>query len=265
MPHEPTPEQLAALTAAGYRRVTCLGNPFWTLHGRMCDLDEALAQLQAPQRCPLPPPPRQRGSGGSPIGVPNGSPPSVSQADLDLAADLDRAIAAGQELPAPLPPPAPPPKPVRAPEQPATLFEEESPAMMIDVSCSRCGKRYGFHGRVLDQPPCPRCGHAPPLEGLKADAAIIEQARKDMRISGFNSREKCKSCGAEILFVVTTNGKLMPLDAQPVAGGNVVLDPALDRARVLKKDEAWEGDRYVAHFASCPNGSVHRRKKGGGA
>ncbi len=33
----------------------------------------------------------------------------------------------------------------------------------------------------------------------------------------------CKSCRAEVLWVVTTRGKLMPVDPLPVGDGNIVL------------------------------------------
>jgi ribosome-binding protein aMBF1 (putative translation factor) len=30
---------------------------------------------------------------------------------------------------------------------------------MIDVSCPKCRRRFGWYGRFVDRPPCPRCDH----------------------------------------------------------------------------------------------------------
>lgn len=67
----------------------------------------------------------------------------------------------------------------------------------------------------------------------------------------------CRTCGAEIFFVVTGAGKRMPLDAAPVATGNVVI--AGERVRVLRKGEAHEGPRYQAHFVVCPGAKKWRK------
>jgi hypothetical protein len=89
---------------------------------------------------------------------------------------------------------------------------------------------------------------------------------------------RCSSCGAHIWWGRTVNHKRMPLDAQPVEDGNVVVDqdvntlialaedqPAgapVPAVRVLKKGEV-PGDvpRYTSHFATCANADRHRRPK----
>jgi hypothetical protein len=64
---------------------------------------------------------------------------------------------------------------------------------------------------------------------------------------------KCKSCGAEIRFLETKTGSLMPVDVPP--------------ARVLVEREGngqtWYGlvDGYTSHFATCPNAAAHRCQK----
>lgn len=75
---------------------------------------------------------------------------------------------------------------------------------------------------------------------------------------------KCKSCGTSIIWVRTTTGKSMPLDADPHEDGNVVLMPA--GAMVLTKELAEQGKkigstRYRSHFATCPNAARHRSPK----
>lgn len=74
---------------------------------------------------------------------------------------------------------------------------------------------------------------------------------------------RCRSCDAEIVWALTERGKRMPLDAEPVADGNLYLEPVArpgdDPYRVRA---AREGDpaqhRRVSHFATCPNADDHR-------
>lgn len=80
---------------------------------------------------------------------------------------------------------------------------------------------------------------------------------------------RCRSCHAEILWVVTAAGRRMPVDAEPVEGGNVaitgvngrqqfaavVLGPA-DRLRA----ELDDGRRYVSHYATCPDADQWRNR-----
>lgn len=74
---------------------------------------------------------------------------------------------------------------------------------------------------------------------------------------------KCRSCGADILWIHSAAGNLMPLDAEPVANGNIfVLD---GKARFVSNDlfepMLPEGPRYQSHFASCPEAAKWRKKK----
>ncbi len=59
---------------------------------------------------------------------------------------------------------------------------------------------------------------------------------------------QCRSCGAEILWVKTTNGKDMPVDAKP------------ERLMVAYANGYHLEDCYRSHFATCPNADQHRRK-----
>ena len=67
---------------------------------------------------------------------------------------------------------------------------------------------------------------------------------------------KCRSCGAEIQWVVTQNGKYMPLDVDEVHSG----------VRFKINDDGTcshvtrEGDPgYISHFGSCPNACEARK------
>lgn len=70
---------------------------------------------------------------------------------------------------------------------------------------------------------------------------------------------RCKSCRAEILFVRTDAGKVMPLDAVPVAGEAWVIEGDTCRRAGPDDDHA---QRYRAHWASCTNPDAHRRARG---
>lgn len=67
----------------------------------------------------------------------------------------------------------------------------------------------------------------------------------------------CHSCGAPILWVKTSKGSRMPLDAEPNSSGNwVIHDPSApnpDAVR-LPNDAAavYKGEKYQSHFETCP-------------
>lgn len=66
----------------------------------------------------------------------------------------------------------------------------------------------------------------------------------------------CRSCGAEIIWATNDHtGGGIPVDAEPVANGNITLDASGPKvlAHVLKRgEEVPEGtERYQSHFATC--------------
>ena len=89
---------------------------------------------------------------------------------------------------------------------------------------------------------------------------------------------RCRSCGEPILWTITTNGKRMPVDAEPVAGlsrGFRIDETLLDEAQMGFNDddlkpgkellatftaEPAQGERlYQSHFATCEFADQHRR------
>lgn len=76
----------------------------------------------------------------------------------------------------------------------------------------------------------------------------------------------CRSCGASIVWATTHKGRPMPVDADPVEGGNVRL--RRDGEKVIaeypgKEHPAlFEDDapRYVSHFSTCPEAEEWRRQ-----
>lgn len=86
----------------------------------------------------------------------------------------------------------------------------------------------------------------------------------------------CRSCGAPILWVVTENGKRMPLDAEPTEAGKVIIrmggrglpaDAELAHVETKEETEARLKARepaartaFMPHHATCPQGREWRRK-----
>lgn len=52
----------------------------------------------------------------------------------------------------------------------------------------------------------------------------------------------CRSCGAEIKWIETKAGKMMPVDPTPLEEGEGVLGKVVDDG---------SGTLYISHFATC--------------
>ena len=84
-------------------------------------------------------------------------------------------------------------------------------------------------------------------------------------------RDVCRTCGAPVIWLHTLSGREMPLDAEPVADGNlVIVNTGQSRYVVPAPKQAPEPDlfrapelRYRSHFATCPHAKQHRRKRDG--
>ena len=88
---------------------------------------------------------------------------------------------------------------------------------------------------------------------------------------------RCRSCEEPILWTITTNGKRMPVDAEPVVAprGFRIDETLLDEAQQgFDQDELRAGKDllatftaapapgeklYQSHFATCPDAAAHRR------
>lgn len=72
---------------------------------------------------------------------------------------------------------------------------------------------------------------------------------------------KCRSCGAEIYFVTTTNLKKMPVDPKPTkywakeGAKEKLVKPTgeVTSCSLEGEEEKADGYGYVPHFATCPN------------
>jgi hypothetical protein len=77
---------------------------------------------------------------------------------------------------------------------------------------------------------------------------------------------RCRSCGAEVIWAVTASGKRMPVDADPVPEGNVLLADDGDgtvHASVMPEAQALltEEPMRLSHFVTCPQADEHRRPR----
>lgn len=86
----------------------------------------------------------------------------------------------------------------------------------------------------------------------------------------------CRSCKAPVIWALTEKDKPMPVDAEPVEDGNIVLshrrvgqDPValvkgpleIEQLRAEHERSPQEGPLrlFISHFATCPNAQEHRR------
>lgn len=88
---------------------------------------------------------------------------------------------------------------------------------------------------------------------------------------------RCRSCGEPIIWTITSNGKRMPIDAEPVVApqGFRIDEDVLDEAQQGFNDDDLRpgkeliatftpqpaaGEKvYLSHFATCPDAAAHRR------
>lgn len=74
--------------------------------------------------------------------------------------------------------------------------------------------------------------------------------------------ETCRShrCGAPIIWARSmATGKLMPVDAEPVADGNIVLTEDLLGEITAVIEPGATAPRHKSHFATCPDADRFRR------
>ena len=78
---------------------------------------------------------------------------------------------------------------------------------------------------------------------------------------------KCKSCGAEIIWIKTKNGKAMPCNPQKIsyrntwpAGDLTLITPD---GKIAKGTLDFDSDSYgyESHFATCPAAGNFRKKR----
>lgn len=74
--------------------------------------------------------------------------------------------------------------------------------------------------------------------------------------------EHCRSCDAEIRWVVSRAGRAMPIDAHPNGRGNLVLERHGVRWEAHVQKPAPFGEQvFISHFATCPDADAYRRPR----
>jgi hypothetical protein len=69
----------------------------------------------------------------------------------------------------------------------------------------------------------------------------------------------CRSCGAQILWAITANGRYLPVDADPDPSGSIRLHRSEGGDLLANVGGTDDGPLYRSHFASCPDADHHRR------
>ena len=74
--------------------------------------------------------------------------------------------------------------------------------------------------------------------------------------------EKCRSCGAPVIWCMTKHGRHKPVNAEPVGNGNINLhfDPLGLTVPVAAVVAAGKGS-HVSHFATCPKADQWRKRR----
>ena len=71
----------------------------------------------------------------------------------------------------------------------------------------------------------------------------------------------CRSCGASIIWGMTTNGKRAPFDETPDPKGLFTIDETKDPPVFeYPKPGTPPGERFTNHFATCPQRDAWRKK-----
>lgn len=77
-----------------------------------------------------------------------------------------------------------------------------------------------------------------------------------------SGQAKCRSCGAAVVWLKTAAGKIMPVDAEPVEDGNMIVFEASREVRSVTEEDKpkFVGRLHKSHFATCVNAAKHRKK-----
>lgn len=71
----------------------------------------------------------------------------------------------------------------------------------------------------------------------------------------------CRSCGQPVRWLRNIySGTLAPIDAEPDPNGNIARVRVLEY-RVVGNSEPYDGDRYLSHFVTCPQGESWRQPR----
>lgn len=108
-----------------------------------------------------------------------------------------------------------------------------------------------------------------PADYTAEEQALVERARRHRAQAMAGAGATCRSCGARIVWAVTSAGRRMPVDRESSEAGTVslVVGAAGDLLALVLKGEGirlarkHEHPLHTAHFATCPEAAKHRRKR----
>lgn len=90
--------------------------------------------------------------------------------------------------------------------------------------------------------------------------------RKKDRTAGREIMANCRSCHAEIIYIRTMNGKMTPVNAEPVRftfrlGGKDKI--VTGNGEILTGEIRDDGEEvgYVSHFSTCPDADKWRKRR----
>ncbi len=73
--------------------------------------------------------------------------------------------------------------------------------------------------------------------------------------------DRCRTCKAQVIWVKTEKGRSMPVDVDPVDGGNIMLMEHYGQPPIARMVAPVEGVKcYVSHFATCKHADQHRKR-----
>lgn len=73
---------------------------------------------------------------------------------------------------------------------------------------------------------------------------------------------ECRSCKAKGFWVQTTKGKRMPVDAEPVVAGNLMVRQRQHRIPLAVYVTPNPSVKcYISHFVTCPQRKQWRQKR----
>ena len=74
----------------------------------------------------------------------------------------------------------------------------------------------------------------------------------------------CSACDEPIIWCLSEAGKHMPVDVEPVEGGNLIMSHhhPVPKVTVVSKGGRYPGQRlYTSHFATCPKAQAFRKRQ----
>lgn len=75
--------------------------------------------------------------------------------------------------------------------------------------------------------------------------------------------EQCRSCGADVIWAVTTNDKRMPVDAEPTYDGRanlVLVETLFPGGQPLARSVPPGEGTHTSHFATCKQADEWRKR-----